>query len=500
LAEKQSKGFYLHNRLKHVNVNNDHDFSALFVVNTPITDNSGIAHCVEHLIFRASKAFPHAITLFQLTALTNVKINASTMADTTYFHCQSPCLESFNLALSYLLNGIFSPKFCQDDLKKEIHDGNNCGVIYRELIGIKSQAEQQDKQLINENSSQVDNSYNYSGDSQLIGQLSLSDLQKFHQQHYQASNITLVTANADIEQVSILISQLPTQQKSLQIKNHLANANDNTNKRSHSNIHQNSKKKVSSSANDKQQKKYSPEINELIAVYYQWLQNPFDQEIKKLKKQNKVPFKQTYEFKQPIKSTLILPLILLSKTLMSIKAKQLLPKKKSSKQVLPHLFTSLCLEAKVKLASLNFNQEQSNKNQLGKDLVYVHDKYNTLLLIIIDKTERKLIEITSYIINAYPSFLAPRCQGLCYAIQSLPIEESSYLAIYSAFDCATDKRLNSINQSLLQLSQDISFIKECLPLAKIKYCCTVQAKKYNNDISPLAISAYLLAIAKKTPI
>ena len=520
MAKKLAKELYLHNNLKHINIKNDHDYSALFVVNTPITDNSGIAHCVEHLIFRASKAFPHATTLFQLTALTNVKINASTLADTTYFHCQSPCLESFNLALNYLLNGMFSPLFRQEDLNKEIHDGNDFGVIYRELIGLKNEAEQQDKQLINKNNAQANNSYNYSGDSQLIGKLSLNDLQNFHQQHYQTNNITLVTANANIEQVSRLISQLPTQQKpeeSISVQ-----------------------KKISGTADDKQQKKYSPEINELISVYYQWLQDAYDKENNHQKtspqknhdcskyenptqpsvKQKvleravleQTALNQTDKLTSSIESGLIAPLMTLSKTL----EKQLLnyrymnrsmnnkiiknkavtpPQKLKPKQALPHLFNPLYLKAKVQLSSSYLNQKQLDKN-----LVYVYDEHNALLLAAIDKTALKLVYIASYIINAYPSFLSPRCQGLCYATQALVIEEPSYLAIYSAFDCTPKVRLKTIIQSLLQLSQDTGFIQKSLLLAKIKYCCMYQVEIHNlNDITPLSISIYLLTLTNKAP-
>ena len=99
------------NGLKQVNIINNEGYSALFVVNTPIFDNSGVAHGVEHGIFRRSLAFENPETLFQLTALTDAKINASTFADTTYFHCQSQCKSTFNLVVEYLLNGLFSPVF-----------------------------------------------------------------------------------------------------------------------------------------------------------------------------------------------------------------------------------------------------------------------------------------------------------------------------------------------------------------------------------------------------
>jgi len=511
LAKKLAKELYLHNSLKHINIKNEHDYSALFVVNTPITDNSGIAHCVEHLIFRASKAFPHATTLFQLTALANVKINASTLADTTYFHCQSPCLESFYLALNYLFNGLFNPLFSQEDLNKEIHDGGNCGVIYRELLGIKSQEEHKNKQSIDKNKIQIDNSsnlknsYNYSGDSQLIGKLSLSDLKNFHQQHYHVNNITLVTANADINRVSRLLSQIP---KKLQ-PNQYQNSQEKTAK----------KKETSGSfgSDDKQQKKYSQEINELISVYYQWLQDPSYQ------KSDKCLFKgktfdpvasqqkkliQPKKLKSSTESGLITPLIVLSNTLeksffntkgISVqdvsaqnikKYAAITSNKQKTKQALPSLLNKLYVKAKTQL----------NHDLLDKDYAYVYDQHNALLLDSIDKKAQKYFYIMSYIINAYPKFLAPRCQGLCYAIQALVIkavtnEESSYFVIYSAFDCTPDLRLKSINQSLLQLSKDSDFIQNSLLLAKIKCCRLHQVEMHAlNYITPLSISATLYSL------
>ncbi|MBL0710739.1 MAG: insulinase family protein [Colwellia sp.] len=513
MAEKLAKDLYLHNALKHININKGHDFCALFVVNTPVTDNSGIAHCVEHLVFRASEAFPEATTLFQLTALANVKINASTLANTTYFHCQSPCLESFNLAFNYLLNGIFNPLFHQEDLNKEIHDGSDHGVIYRELIGIKSQIEHEHQHQKKQSAdSKKNKAYSYSGESHLIGKLSLSDLQNFHQQHYQARNITLVTSNADIEQVSTLISQLPTQPKHLQKIIPL----DNTDKCSDDNA---------------QQKKYSPEINQLITVYDQYLQDFNNQKpdndnseyhdyskYSKVKKSasfiveqtalkhaalKKTALKQTDKLNLSTQRGLTPPLIILS----NILEKQFIDDKYINnqyiknkltitplKQTLPPLFNALYLKAKMRLNTPSYSNK-SNKKQLDKNLVYIYDQHNALLLASINKAAQQSVHIASYIISAYPSFLAARCQGLCYAIQAVSIEDSSYLAIYSAFDCTPKIRQQTMIQSLLQLSQDISFIQKSLPLAKMKYCQVHSIEIHKlNYITPLDISVSLLTL------
>jgi len=64
------------NGLQHHNKNDEQGFSALIVVNTPALDDSGVSHAVEHLVFRRSAAFTHPESLFQLTALTDLSINA----------------------------------------------------------------------------------------------------------------------------------------------------------------------------------------------------------------------------------------------------------------------------------------------------------------------------------------------------------------------------------------------------------------------------------------
>jgi Zn-dependent M16 (insulinase) family peptidase len=205
------------NGLKHINIINNEGFSALFVVKTPIFDNSGVAHGVEHGVFRCSSSFPYPETLFQLTSLTDAKINASTFADSTYFHCQSQCEDTFNLAIEYLLSGLFLPIFDKEYLSCEVYDGDSKdndkgkGVIYRELIGIEQASKASAKSDESDNSEENDTKeeFNYGGVSSTIGELTLKEITAFHQRFYQASNMTLVTANADIVKVSRLISLLP---------------------------------------------------------------------------------------------------------------------------------------------------------------------------------------------------------------------------------------------------------------------------------------------------
>ena len=471
------------NGLKHLNMTNDGAYCALFVVNTPVTDNSGVAHGVEHFVFRRSLAFTQPESLFQITALTDVKMNASTLENLTYFHCQSQCQQTFIVALNYLLNGILHPDFHPDDLQYEIHDGGQCGVIYRELLGIETlqehaiqQADKGKNQQDKLKKEQQKGSVQYGGDRRLIDQLTTNDLGRFHQQFYQAKDITLVTANTDFLQVSELIAALPESGKpqlSTLVQKpvkHQTISQTPTKKQQPSNIsHGNNDKK------NKQQTKYSAEINHLIEVYQQWFSRQQSQSIVKNKHidtnisgveritaSSKNSSTQTKKVDQVSPSNVIKPLTELSTQLQNLynPIDTLCSNTPVAQYKLPVLFNDLYQKA----------QEQLIDNKA----IYVTDEQNGLFLAMVntlflndrvlsnDIAAQAQSHIASHIISAYPTFLAPRCQGHCYLIQAFVIEQDKYLAIYSAFDVNAKKRSETIKGSLLQLSQDLAFINESI--------------------------------------
>ena len=539
------------NGLKQVNIINNEGYSALFVVNTPIFDNSGVAHGVEHGIFRRSLAFENPETLFQLTALTDAKINASTFADTTYFHCQSQCKSTFNLVVEYLLNGLFSPVFNEEYLNGEVYDGKDKGVIYRELIGIehtKSNNEIKEKKEISE-TSEIEGEFNYGGVSSTIGDLTLKEIRAFHQRFYQASNITLVTANADIENISTLISRLSVQASQAQASQAQNNQNHSLKNKANAEIKKTSKNRGDNNETERYQAKYSPAINTLINAYYLTLNTPNDLRFEQyksvenetltvdIKGQVKAESKLNLKLKpkskiiqiekaaQTAKAGVIAPLVSLADKISdAVNAEQTFDtsaeisvgssadtspvkrsKAESASQPLPKLFTSLCLKAKQQFvlnhsANKNLTSKELSQNEHQKNhtkAVSVYDQHNALWLIKISKKEQAIANITSYILSAYPAFIARRCEGFCYAIQALTIEDSAYLAIYSAFDVAPVEQINTISPCLLTLSEDMAFISQSLALAKIKYGRVHQVTNRNvADLSPENIVGYLQRIAK----
>ena len=197
-----------------------------------------------------------------------------------------------------------------------------------------------------------------------------------------------------------------------------------------------------------------------------------------------------------LKCGLITPLALLSKSFVKtannarttdINSEAIVTAAKQT--LLPKLFSKLCEQAKAQLTSeqlskaelsdhARVSKERVSKEGSSKEWVSkqqsVHaarvcDQNNALWLTTIVATEQVIADITSYIVSAYPTFLARRCQGFCYATQALIIENSAYFAIYSAFDVDPDARLKEIPKCLLSLSQDKHFINTSLALAKTKY-------------------------------
>lgn len=476
-----TENIYRHtNGLKHINVINDEDFSALFVVNTPVFDNSGVAHAVEHMVFRRSDAFPKAETLFQITSLTDVKINASTFANTTYFHCQSHCYDTFLLAITYLIHGLFTPNFNNDDLRQEVHNGDKNGVIYRELLGSEN--------IQNSNNEKKEKSeFSYGGLSESIGKLSLSDIKNFHQRYYQASNITLITANADVDTVSDLLLLLPQQNKHTKKEKTPLN---------------NNKVNLQYCENNEQHlKKYSPAIKKLITIYQLWLQDPYYQEIDDFQtvenssESESIPKvieinNKTYQSKT--NDHLIAPLVNLSH-LLTEQSKVNQPENEGIKTpinlvIMPSLFTKLYQQATKQLVK--------NKKKCHSPFISSHDQHNALWLTEVSGAEQALASITSYILSAYPLFLARRCQGHCYATQALTVEKSTYLVIYSAFDVNPVVQLQSITQNFISLSQDPRFIQQSLLMAKIKFSKTQQVNmKELKHITANDVIAYLQALS-----
>lgn len=548
------------NGLQHHNINDEQGFSALIVVNTPALDDSGVSHAVEHLVFRRSAAFNHPESLFQLTALTDLSINASTHYNVTYYHCHSQCLQTCLLGLNYLLNGLLAPAFAAEDLTHEIYHDDCYGVINRELT--PQQDDQQDKQqrAIGRSDTSAQRCYQYGGDIELISKLTLADITRYHAQYYQAQKMHLVTGNIETTLVTSLLESInditknktPYCSKALPKAYFFENKHYETNKqlvrwyiddefyayfsKNHKNLSHliesfdaqlispqynlNNKQQFAldiiapincsetvlskaltnfilkhpedKSVKEKEQpNKFSPEIIRLFD-YYQTLIRDLESALtsnsnqglnQKLSKKQLLNLNKQTAFtlergtvyplqKQPLikqqqinKSTALLPvenllLIQLSQHLNEGKYQQ----SEYKHRPLPAVFSPLVMQAQQQL----IQHQKLDQRQDQEKIAEVFDPNHCLILININDTEQNIAILTSFILNAYPTFLASRTQGHCYAIASQYLTDSHHLAFYSAFDVDPCFRLSAITQSLKTLSKDLQFIAATLPLAKSK--------------------------------
>lgn len=547
------------NGLQHHNKNDEQGFSALIVVNTPVLDDSGVSHAVEHLVFRRSAAFTHPESLFQLTALTDLSINASTHYDATYYHCHSQSLKTCLLGLSYLLNGLIAPEFEAEDLTDEIYHNDCYGVINRELMAQQGKQKNNQQGIIARSDSSAQRCYQYGGDIALISQLTVTDIKRYHAQYYQAQKMHLVTRNIEPTIVASLLASInekandgiPYSPKTL--SKNLAKADTCSNKQlvrwyidkefhsyfstSHKrlshliesfdaqliapqyNLNNNQQFALDIIApinisetvltkaiacflvkhpegkrvkEHKQPHKFSPEIIHLFNYYQNLMRNLepdlvsniIEKSSQSLTEQARLtlgcgtvyPLQKQPVLKQqqknppaPLKPVENLLLIQLSQHLSEDKYQQSEDKYQQSEykhRTLPTLFSPLVKKAQQQLTQ---QQNQGLSPKLAhKCIAKVFDADHCLIMVNINDKEQNLAILASFIISAYPSFLASRTQGHCYAIVSQYVMESHHMAFYSAFDVAPCLRLAAITESLKTLCKDLCFITAALPLAKSK--------------------------------
>ncbi|TWX66727.1 insulinase family protein [Colwellia demingiae] len=576
------------NGLQHQNINDNRGFSALIVVNTPALDDSGVSHAVEHLVFRRSKAFNHAESLFQLTALTDLSINASTHYNVTYYHCHSQCLQTCLLGLNYLFNGLLAPEFVTQDLAHEIYHDDCYGVINRELTPQQGQANQQ--RVIDRSDTSAQRCYQYGGDLELISTLTLSDITRYHAQYYQAKKMYLVTGNIEPTLIDSLLESINDTTKNdvpycpkvlpkayfLEDEHYEINhfetdhfeakkqlfrwyideeffAYFTNNYKSLSHLIESYDALLISpqyNLNNKQQfaldiiapmhcsetvlsqalasfllknpedksirkkekpNKFSPEIIRLFNYYQRLIRDLESDLASNLNKELNQGLNQNLTKKQSLYSNKQTTLVLGHGSVYPLK-KQPLIKQQQTKKPIPllpvanllliqlsqHLSEGKHQQSEYKhrplpaVLSPLLIQAQQQLIQHQEKIAEVFDPNHCLILININDTEQNLAILTSFILNAYPTFIASRTQGHCYAIASQYLIDSHHLAFYSAFDVAPCVRFLAINESLKSLSKDLQFIAATLPLAKSKLKSVDLDDVTDNSVAEF-ISKHMLA-------
>lgn len=191
-------------------------FTALFAIDTPCVDDSGVAHAIEHLVFRGQGDFHDPNSLFQLTGLLPLKINATTTQHTTYFHCHSPFKELCLLGINFLYQGLTRLKVSEEDMLSEVFNANG-GVIHQELAALDGKICFGQGSFSLQQVLQTDNSehrLSLIGGSQTgIATLTSDDLTRYYQQYYHQCDHQLWCSSEDdnfVQQILEIVDVAPS--------------------------------------------------------------------------------------------------------------------------------------------------------------------------------------------------------------------------------------------------------------------------------------------------
>lgn len=151
-----------------------------------------MSHLAEHMSFRRSHPYPAAHELFTANTLLPVTINATTLAEYTFFFASSEKANVLLDAVNYLYCGLLNRDYGTDEVILE-----RDGVIFNELAMLEANSDYALNAAIRLADTNK-NAYQHAGGfTQTIGSNSIQALQDYKRQWYQPSNITtLVYSNS----------------------------------------------------------------------------------------------------------------------------------------------------------------------------------------------------------------------------------------------------------------------------------------------------------------
>jgi hypothetical protein len=159
--------------------------SVVFALKTPAAGHTGLSHLAEHMSFRRSHQYPAAHELFTANTLLPVTINATTLAEYTFFFASSEKPNVLLDAVNYLYCGLLNRDYGTHEVILE-----RDGVIFNELAMLEANSDYALNAAIRLTDTNK-NAYQHAGGfTQTIGSNSIQALQDYKRQWYQPSNIT----------------------------------------------------------------------------------------------------------------------------------------------------------------------------------------------------------------------------------------------------------------------------------------------------------------------
>ncbi|KAJ1667725.1 hypothetical protein IW140_001217 [Coemansia sp. RSA 1813] len=172
-------------------------------VPTAVTDNKGLPHTLEHLIFCGSKRYPTRGYVDVLAAHNfSVGTNAWTSSDHTCYTLDAASEDAMANVLPAFLDHILSPLLRDDQFVTEVYHydvaGKEQGVVFSEMVSYENNENELatyhlGKLMYNPKATYA----NYSGGkTRDIANLTNKEIIDYHHKYYDANNITVVLTGA----------------------------------------------------------------------------------------------------------------------------------------------------------------------------------------------------------------------------------------------------------------------------------------------------------------
>ncbi|KAI9296809.1 hypothetical protein K502DRAFT_301758 [Neoconidiobolus thromboides FSU 785] len=184
---------------------------ATILIPTLCTDNKGLPHTLEHLIFCGSKhylkrGYLEALALRSLSTGTN----AWTASDHTAYTFNTVGYEGLLKTLPVFLDHVINPRLSYEDFVTEVYHvdgrGKQGGVVFSEMVS----REFTEEDLLDINLRRelyLDNntySYECGGLTPDIAKIDIESIKEYHQAYYHLQNVTILIAGQDLPKDKIL--------------------------------------------------------------------------------------------------------------------------------------------------------------------------------------------------------------------------------------------------------------------------------------------------------
>ena len=189
-----------------------------FVVATEATDDKGLPHTLEHLVFLGSEEYPFRGFLDTLSNRCLARgTNAWTATDHTCYTVSTAGAQGFASVLPVFAEHILFPSLTSCGFTTEIHHvdgkGEDGGVVYCEMQGRENGAMDI---LIRHIQRALFSGSGYSSETgglmQMLRTLTPEDIRKYHKDYYTPANLTLIITGP-VDHAGTLASLMPLEAK-----------------------------------------------------------------------------------------------------------------------------------------------------------------------------------------------------------------------------------------------------------------------------------------------